>query len=329
MKPSDASRKSLRVVSALFILALVLALCDLGLMLVPERNARLEGSAAAVCSPTPTPLPTPTPVANYTTQEEVEAAIDAIPYRAEGLVSTAYEVDEQTEQAVEAALESLEAEGYEAGFIVLDLRTGRSLSWNLEEQFYTASAIKGFYVPALAASVEGAYEADAAVMENVIRYSDNSGYAYLRNKYQIAHAEEIAAWIEKAGVDGSLTQYMYTDCSTRDMARLWVQNYFWFQNDPIGQQAADWFTTPNQSAIRTLVPEEIVTRTKAGWIYYIDSDEVYQVTNDGGIIYDGEYPYVLAVMTTVPSDFTVLEELVEPLLAAHAAMVADLTGGES
>ena len=60
--------------------------------------------------------------------------------------------------------------------------------------------------------------------------------------------------------------------------------------------------------------------SKAGWIW---SGGRYYVWDDGGIVMDGDHPYVLAVMSSASaSNRGLLENLVNVLHEAHRELVA-------
>ena len=159
-------------------------------------------------------------------------------------------------------------------------------------------------------------------MEQAVRNSDNDAYQYLIDKYSFPPIRE---WVEQAGADPAIATKMYPYYGARQVAKLWAVNYFWFLNDPEGRSCASWYETPNASSLRQLVAEGTMTRTKAGWIYYVGdtAEDTFISTNEGGIVYE-DHPFIIVAMTNAPADFTQLTTLFTPLLTAHDDMISDL-----
>lgn len=324
--------KTKKLLITILVLLALLVLCLLGSALLPGRvSGEPAASAAASLGPEVTSAPsapanvvaTPTPAAmDLTTLEDTEAKIDAIPKDTHEITAVGYEMNPVIRKDLEEAVAKVEGNGYHAGFLLYDLQTGRSLSYNVDEYFYSASSIKAFYIAAAADTVDGAIANDGASMEQAVRNSDNEAYQYLIDKYMYP---PIRTWVEKAGADPAIAKKMYPYYGARQVAKLWAVNYFWFMDDPEGRQCASWYETPNVSVLHSLLSQGTLARTKAGWIYYAgeSAEDTFISTNEGGIIYE-DHPFIVVAMTDAPADFAQLTTLFTPLLPAHDDMISNL-----
>ena len=333
MKQGSGS-KTKRLLTIILVLLCLLILCLLGSRYLPgevrnDSQAAVSGSvstaeaASSLASPEPSAIPTATPdPVDLTTLEGTEEMLDAIPEDTDQITAVGYDVNASVLADLQKAVNTVEGNGYEAGFVLYDLQTGRSLSYHADEYFYSASSIKAFYIASTADTVDGALANDGASMEQAVRNSDNDAYQYLIDKYSFP---PIRAWVELAGADPAIATKMYPYYGARQVAKLWAVNYFWFLNDPEGRTCASWYETPNASSLRQLVSADTKMRTKAGWIYYVGetAEDTFISTNEGGIVYE-DHPFIIVAMTNAPADFAQLTTLFTPLLTAHDDMISDL-----
>ena len=331
-----SGRETKRLLTIILVLLCLLVLCLLGARFLPgeektKQDAEASVSSSVTMAPSPSALseeepaatPTATPKAvDLSSLEGTEEMLDTIPEDTDTITAVGYQANASVLADLQKAVDTVEDNGYDAGFVLYDLQTGRSLSYNADEYFYSASSIKAFYIASTADTVEGALASDGASMEQAVRNSDNDAYQYLIDKYSFPPIRE---WVEQAGADPAIATKMYPYYGARQVAKLWAVNYFWFLNDPEGRSCASWYETPNASSLRQLVAEGTMTRTKAGWIYYVGdtAEDTFISTNEGGIVYE-DHPFIIVAMTNAPADFTQLTTLFTPLLTAHDDMISDL-----
>lgn len=306
--------------TAVIVVILLAVIAVLGVQ-AHNRLAMQASMGAAMATPTPSPTPVPTPeVKKLTTEAELYDALN-VPSVEDDITYSGYLPSPSAVEPLNDVIADIHAEGYSCGFVVMDLPTGRTLMYNADTEFYSASTIKAFYVASLADARPELLEEEwpYKMMEAAVMVSDNDAYQELGLTYG---QEYLKGWMIHAGVDESKGDW-YQDYCARDMARLWVENYWWFDHNETGKKVSSFYESPNMSAIRPLVEEDILTRTKAGWIADIEDDHDLRAANEGGIIYDGEHPYLLSVMTDEPADFEVLGELMQALMDVHADMVKE------
>lgn len=284
-------------------------------------------ASAAPALETTKPVETPR---SYAELSGILAAVkSAISEENEIRTSSLYAPDDEIYDQLLNEIRTLHDNGHQIGLMMVDLNSGEYLSYNADQNFYSASSIKAFYIAAVASSSPEAVSNDSQSMQKAVMYSDNDAYMYLHKKY---HYDVMHAWCDKAQVPDDVWNVMYPDYSARDVCQLWCENYYWFKDDAEGQKDAWWYESPNMSNIRKIVDENTVTRTKAGWIaenYYEDGTGVTRflsATNEGGIVYDGEHPFIIAVMSDVPSDFAQIYDVEKTLLDAHDEMIQQIYG---
>jgi hypothetical protein len=170
-------------------------------------------------------------------------------------------------------------------------------------------------------------ETKSRTFENIIMNSDNEMYSNTRKAYG---REFFGNWCEEAHVSRDTSVYHYPQLNAIKLAKLWVQNYYFFNTDEMGMQIKDWYISPNASSIyntlgtysqdqqangttqnsnssgSVLKSKGYRTESKAGWI----CEGKYRSTTDGGIIYpDGKAPYIIAIITDIPSNLSALDPL--------------------
>ena len=218
-------------------------------------------------------------------------------------------------RALERLLKGTEKEGYHLGLVMLDIRTGRGVAVNADGKFYGASSIKGPFVVSLAAMKPNTFEEQKNVFRTIVVNSDNGSYINLVHVYGSKYYD---SWREAVGAEAPLDEGDFADLSAEDLVRLWLLSYQYItENRRCGKQIGTLFETPNRSAIQPVLGKKYRTQTKAGWIA-----ERFTASADAGIVYAGEHPYILAVVSDYPSDLKKLEPYVELMDRIHM----ELTG---
>lgn len=251
---------------------------------------------------------------------------------------------EQTLDKLTAALEPFDAAGWQTGFILMDLGTGRGIAANLDARAYGASSIKGPYATyvcetlldagratkatmcpegAALGDMDGPYLSDGAsayplgtLVEDSIVLSDNDSYRILRANFDA----EFGQWLTKTGFPTELNDNWFPTYSARESALLWLHTASYLAGD--GESAA-WLSSlleqTETSFLRdALAEQDVVVRDKAGW--YADGDPAYCGTSDAGIVEKGGRDYLLCVMSAAPyseANAAALENVVATTFAAR------------
>ncbi len=324
-KPGGALKKTLTALVIVILIAVV------GFVLIHRAsNSRTQmavNEIVYVSESTPTPTPTieaePLFTELTTSQEVLDAITNAESKENEIVTSDNYVMDDAVYEELLAATKEIEDNEYSIGYVLTDISTGVTVTYNADEEFYSASTIKAFFVTSLLDSrpelVDSAYT-DA--MMRALIYSDNASYETIRYAF---HGEYIANWYEAAGIDTAKSKDMYPNYSARAMALLWELNYNWFETNELGEEVASWYETPNNGVFYKLVDEDTTTRTKGGWIYeYSSSGELYSNANDGGIITVNGHSFIMTLMSDCPADFTMLERVAGALLTVQQDMMTQI-----
>lgn len=240
-------------------------------------------------------------------------------------------------RALDEAIGTIEGQGQQIGFVMLDLATGATVSYHADSAFYSASSIKGPYVVSVVKSVLGDDAPADGRIDAILRYSDNDAYASLRSSYGDAPLHELvdasgAERMPSAGItglvesaaaparEGGIADDFYEFVTPRQLAALWQQCHAFLASDEPG---AAWLASemqqPEISSLRHVGCAWGTTWSKAGW--YPDDDAAFSTTVDAGVVRTGSGDVVIAVMTTAPEDFSVTASVIAPLLALHTEMV--------
>lgn len=252
-------------------------------------------------------------------------------------------VDASEVPGVAAALDAFREAGYEAGFVVYDFATQRGLGCNADFECFSASTIKAPFVTYVAQALvdegraaltdevfedivmdgTGIMATDDAstydlqtVLTNTIVYSDNTGYALLRDDYGAGFDE----WAAATGVDAAAWGgEWYPYYTPRDLAKLWLGVGKYLRSGS-GQAALceDLFAQTGTSFIRRALGADHQVLAKAG--YEIDAPwYAIGALNDAGIVKPASGDYLMAVMSDADYDdeyFTDNEPLITNLIAA-------------
>ena len=231
--------------------------------------------------------------------------------------------------AIQHALAAIsETSQSDAGFVFIDLQTGKGISCNANMKFYGASTFKAPYAtyicetkiePADAGyslgdlvpvsvvldqdsyygnSGDGAYTIDdligAAIMD-----SDNNAFGFLRDYFDDQGFDEWAEFLGVGEVEYDPNSWFPT-YSPRTSAKLWTNiAQYLSAGTETGTWLAGLMENTNMSFIRdALIGTDATVYDKAGWC--ADADPNYNCTSDAGIVVIDDKGYILSVMTGQP-----------------------------
>lgn len=225
------------------------------------------------------------------------------------------ELPQESTEALASALSGFESNGYTVGFTLINLNTGKGISYNLDSRVYGASSFKGPYAAYLCqhlgdndiAFPQGAQDAGKGIssnadslMRDMIINSDNTAFSTLRNSYDSAG---FAEWLTGCSVDSSIMHDThFPRYSARESALLWLHTYQYLKTEtPTAQHLASLYAQTNVSFIRSGVGSIEGVQTvlnKAGWCA---SGQRFTGLCDAGLIEcaDGT-TYLMSTMTNAP-----------------------------
>ncbi|WP_180326467.1 serine hydrolase [Raoultibacter phocaeensis] len=257
------------------------------------------------------------------------------------LTGTSEPLAEEHAAVLQRAISAFGDSGYHTGFVVLDLTTGRGVSYNADENFFSASTVKAPFATFLWQELIETGEADLGstlvkddvrggtgimaleedkdeytleeVVANTIMYSDNTGYAMLRNHYD---GDSWDAWTAGAGVPEAESEagWYYNYCA-RDLAKYWIAIDAYLETNTEGAQSIEkLFGSTEISFIRQALGSECEVRAKAGF----ESSFVGSAAalNDAGIVESPTGDYLVAVMSD--ADYS------HPEATENATLIIDL-----
>lgn len=170
--------------------------------------------------------------------------------------------EEKDMAALDAAIDSMESEGYSVGCFFLNLSTGQGVAYNLDTRIYGASSFKGIYAAYLSEHLAdgeaGLSSSAVSLMDASVRYSDNNAFSNLRNRYDGAG---FASWIESCGVNSDIVHDThFPRYSARESALLWFHIYNYLKSGTsAAQHLREIYTQTNVSFIRDGVGEVIAS----------------------------------------------------------------------
>lgn len=232
-----------------------------------------------------------------------------------GITATDCTVSDETAAAILTGIQLLTAREYDVGFMLVDLDSGKSISYNADTEFYSASTIKGPYVVSVLNRSPDAAKSFWGTIQEILVNSSNDDYNRLRNTYGKTPME---LWCEAAGVDTEVADNYYPAITAEELCKLWIQNYEYFTTAENGETVAKWFQKPDKSPIHSVLGGKYTTQTKAGWIE--GTTDYYQAASDAGIVYADSGTYAVAIVSNGRSNLTLLNTLIEALDAAHDEM---------
>lgn len=229
------------------------------------------------------------------------------------------------------AIADFEAKGYTLSLTLVDLDTGRSLEYQADDYYYSASSIKGPFVASGYEMLVDTGEVEASVVdpiaERTLVLSDNDAYLELRDLFG---SDAFATWLEAAGVDAGyyasvqeLADTHYPHLSTNQMAAMWRHLYPYLSSDGTSaRKIVSYLRRRQVSPIKEALGDAFDTWSKAGWIDFSAEGGVEPATWDAGVVLSPEGSYVLAAASDAPADLDALVPVVVAANSVHAALVA-------
>lgn len=263
------------------------------------------------------PSSTPVPV----THNELVATADGVAGADFATLRTNFDWQSSEGQAVQEAVKVFTDRGQRVSFAVVDLTSGKTIAYDVDGEYYSASAIKGPYVVAINKyHPESVGVNTRAYIENVLHYSSNEAYAALWSGFGVAPAQNFIDYV--GGTDLYTGQTKYSFISNRDLTKLWLGSYDYLYRNTNDNSAwlREEFATPNESFISNSLSDTYTTLSKAGWY---PSGGAYNAYNDGGIVLKDNTPYVVVVTSDAFGYGEDLGALVEALDAAHSALLRE------
>ena len=135
-----------------------------------------------------------------------------------------YNFNSKAGKKLKAAIKNLGR--YKLSFTMIDLKTGRGISYNPTKVLYIASSIKGPYVAAINKYRAGSVGAGTrATMSSTIKVSSNEGYSSLRRRFGHGIMKKMMNYCGISEKEMTSTRN-YPYMSSRTLAKLWVGTYW-------------------------------------------------------------------------------------------------------
>lgn len=177
------------------------------------------------------------------------------------------------------------------GFVMMNLQTGKMITYNPTKVFFGASTVKGPYTIAVNRSKKGAWKRSGSLMRKAVINSNNACYLRLRQRYGNG---PMISLHRLSGLSAKKAHRIWPYPCARDLAKLWCGSYSYLKKDkPLQKKLRRVFSRTKHSPINTVIRR--TTYSKPGWMLR-GSVNIY---NDAGIVMSANGPYVIAVMTSL------------------------------
>lgn len=318
------------LIAALIVVALVIAGFATGFIggSAPSQQTQQTEEQLAVEDAVPDPEP-----ASYTVDpldlDDISGEEEISTFALYDLDAEAPELTDEQEEAIQDAIDSVRS-GRNAGFVFIDLNTGKGIAYNAEKEIFGASSFKGPYsLYVCQTAIDGGdVSIDSGtgdLIEAAILYSDNGAYQSLRRMYNGSAFDE---WLEDLDIEtGHFNKWIFPEYSAQESAKMWEQAYLYQQE---GNETAEWlfdlFANTNVSFIRSeLDDENVQVWNKAGWVANSrgSGSRSNGVIDAGIIVEEGGHTYIMSVLTDTPygdSSEAALKNIIRSLFDAREAL---------
>lgn len=290
---------------------------------------------------------TTTTVVDYTPDTSMLASLqlssaDATPFTLNlSRTDVVPSVPEDKMQAINNATAVLTDQEITVGYVFLNLKTGMGLARDVDTEVYAASSIKGPYAAYLCSLMDqGQISRDTrckntwrldegsgrdqstysveSLIEDMVVWSDNDALRFVRSSYDDLGFEQ---WLADMSADTNIAHdgAWFAHYTARDSAIMWMSIYQYLTQAETNENAAwlaELMSSTEVSFIRNgteIEGMEATVYNKGGWC--IGSSDDYDSVCDSAVVYDGNVPYLLVIMTSAP-DGSNNEEAVSNIAAA-------------
>lgn len=213
--------------------------------------------------------------------------------------------------------------GEPLSFVMYDLNSDSGVSYCLDMQTYYASCIKLPYVFSVIESDPAVFADRRDDIYNILQFSDNVAYESLRDTYGNVN---LTNWQNRLRILNDVSEYYYPSYATaRDLLKLWFKSFYVLNTHP-NQIELDSFTQNSlESSISNMLSSKYCVNSKAGWFDCPEiSDSGYYfngITNDAGVVYAGDNPYLVVVLSEVPQNKEAVSKIISAIDSLHDDLV--------
>lgn len=282
-------------------------------------NAASEAATAASSSDAATQAATPEPQEDTTPLDtSSNAKIATQNVGGISVVAPAGLENTPTMQYLSEVVQGLADKGYKLGFVLEDLASGRTLSYNADQAFYPASSIKVAYCAMVFENNQGS-AGMSGTLEQCLVNSSNDAFHDLIDTFGL---RSYSAWLSAHGAPnaGQIARvYYYPEISPSELNSCWKEIYRYGKSQEGGaEEFTGYLAQTNHSAMGGLLRSRYTVWSKPGW--YPQDGEGHAATADCGVVFSDCGAYTYTVLSNIPEDFSQLTPLLDALNAAHGKM---------
>ena len=220
--------------------------------------------------------------------------------------------------ALEDEIASLADSGHSVSVRMIDVETGRGVSYNAGVARYPASAIKAAYCAAICETYGGSAGWSQTMAQCLIN-SANDAYTTLIQTFGLSL---LTSWLSANDAPGAAAEapsHYYPDITAEELANVWLEIWRYGTSGEAGaDELASYLSQTEYTPMGALLRDECEVWAKPGW-YPADENDLTS-TNDAGVVFSDDGTYVLVVMTDLSADLDRLTPLIDALDAAHDVM---------
>lgn len=220
--------------------------------------------------------------------------------------------------ALEDEIASLADSGHSVSVRMIDVETGRGVSYNADVARYPASAIKAAYCAAICETYGGSAGWSQTMAQCLIN-SANDAYTTLIQTFGLSL---LTSWLSANDAPVAAAEapsHYYPDITAEELANVWLEIWRYGTSGEAGaDELASYLSQTEYTPMGALLRDECEVWAKPGW-YPADENDLTS-TNDAGVVFSDDGTYVLVVMTDLSADLDRLTPLIDALDAAHDVM---------
>ena len=223
--------------------------------------------------------------------------------------------------ALEDEIASLADSGHSVSVRMIDVETGRGVSYNADVARYPASAIKAAYCAAICETYGGSAGWSQTMAQCLIN-SANDAYTTLIQTFGLSL---LTSWLSANDAPVAAAEapsHYYPDITAEELANVWLEIWRYGTSGEAGADELESYLSQTEyTPLGALLRDECEDWAKPGW-YPADENDLTS-TNDAGVVFSDDGTYVLVVMTDLSADLDRLTPLIDALGAAHDVKCGD------
>lgn len=212
-------------------------------------------------------------------------------------------------------------------FIMYDLNTDSGIYYAINKNTYLASSIKLPYIASIVEETPDRFNESKFEITNILKFSSNEDYDSIRFRYG---ANNLLLWQNMLKIKNDVATYAYpSEVNACDILKLWFKTFHVLNSNKYSNELRELSNDSLNSAIYKAIGNKYYMNSKPGWFDCpAVSDTGYAfdgITNDCGVVYSGDNPYLLVILSELPEQVDIISNLARSIDKVHDSMVENLS----